>query len=59
MNAAYALIILLFGLWGTAVLMLTLADTIQRRRFESRDELAAWRDKVEAMRRLTDEDGAA
>jgi hypothetical protein len=59
MNAAYALVILIIGLWGAAVLMLTLADTIQRRRVEARDELAEWRRKVDAMRRLHDEDGAA
>jgi hypothetical protein len=42
-------------LFGTMVA----GDTVARRRAGGRDELAEWREKVDAMRRLQDEDGAA
>lgn len=45
------------SLWAVLALTWGIADRMVRRRMADLDELHAWREKVEAMRRLTDEEG--
>ena len=59
MNAVLVVIFAIFTVWGILALMVTIADWMVKRSYEISLETRAWEEKVEAMRRMVDEDGAA
>ena len=59
MNAVWVVIFAIFTVWGILALMVTIADWMVKRSYEISLETRAWEEKVEAMRRMVDEDGAA
>jgi hypothetical protein len=59
MSAAWFVVLLILAIWGVGVTALTVADWMVRRRYSEQLEVRDWREKVDAMRRLTDEEGNA
>jgi purine-cytosine permease-like protein len=59
MSAAWFVVLLILAIWGVGVTALTVADWLVRRRYSEQLEVRDWREKVDAMRRLTDEEGNA
>jgi len=57
---ALALVIIpIVALWAALTLTMLVMDGQARRRDREQLEVRAWREKVDAMRRMHDEDGAA
>ena len=59
MSAVWVVIFAIFTVWGILALMVTIADWMVKRSYEISLETRAWEEKVEAMRRLQDEEGSA
>jgi len=59
MSPAWLVVALILALWGLSVLTMTIADQLLKRRHQANLQTRDWQEKVEAMRRLQDEDGAA
>jgi len=47
------------GLWGLIALFFAVTDQVVRRQHETSLEIRAWQEKVDAMRRMYDEEGQA
>jgi hypothetical protein len=58
MNAVWLVLIAIFALWGLIAAVIVGVDQVARRRYREQLEVREWTEKVEAMRRLTDEEGA-
>jgi len=59
MNAVWVVIFAIFALWGVAALMVGIADWMVKRSYEISLETRAWEEKVQAMRRMLDQEGDA
>jgi len=59
MNAAWLVVLLIFAVWLVALITLTIADELAKRRHDVTLNVRDWQDKVNAMRRLQDEEGSA
>jgi predicted metal-binding membrane protein len=59
MNAVWIVVFGIFAVWGAAAMMLSVADWLVRRRYLEQLETRDWTEKVDAMRRLQDQDGDA
>jgi Flp pilus assembly protein TadB len=59
MNAVWLVIIAIFALWGVAAAAVGWIDAKKRRRHQHMLQTRDWQEKVEAMRRMHDQDGAA
>ena len=59
MTALALVIIPIVALWAALTLTMLVMDGQARRRDREQLEVRAWREKVDAMRRMHDEDGAA
>jgi hypothetical protein len=58
MNAVWIVLFAIFALWGVIAAVIVGVDQVARRRYREQLEVRDWTEKVEAMRRLTDEEGA-
>jgi uncharacterized membrane-anchored protein YhcB (DUF1043 family) len=59
MSAAWLVVGIIIGFWGFAVSMVMLADLGVKRKHRTELEMREWREKVDAMRRLHDQEGDA
>jgi hypothetical protein len=59
MNAVWIVLLGIFAVWGAAAIMLGFADWLVRRRYLEQLETRDWTEKVEAMKRLQDQEGDA
>jgi len=59
MTALLLVLVPIVSLWAILTTLVVLGDGLERRRHREADEVAMWRAKVDAMRRMHDEDGAA
>jgi hypothetical protein len=59
MNAVWLVIIAIFAVWGVAAAAVGWIDAKERRRHAYMLQTRDWQEKVEAMRRMQDQDGAA
>jgi hypothetical protein len=59
MNAVWIVLFAIFALWGFIAAVIVGLDQVARRRYREQLDVRDWTEKVEAMRRLVDEDGAA
>jgi hypothetical protein len=59
MNAVWIVVLGIFAVWGAAAMMLGVADWLVRRRYLEQLETRDWTEKVEAMRRIHDQEGNA
>jgi hypothetical protein len=59
MNAVWIVLFAIFALWGFIAAVIVGVDQVARRRYREQLDVRDWTEKVEAMRRLVDEDGAA
>jgi predicted metal-binding membrane protein len=59
MNAAWLIVAGIFAVWGAAVMMLYIADWTVQRRYVEQLQVRDWTEKVEAMRRMHDQEGEA
>ncbi len=59
MSPAWLVVALILALWALSVLSMTIADELLKRRHEANLQTRDWTEKVDAMRRMVDEDGAA
>jgi uncharacterized membrane protein affecting hemolysin expression len=59
MTTAALVLVPLALLWGVLTLIVLVMDRRERRYYTEQLETRAWREKVDAMRRMHDEDGAA
>lgn len=55
----WATVGIVLAAWVLLALTAGIAEAMVRRRMRELDELHAWREKVEAMRRIYDEEGHA
>jgi len=58
-TVAWTIVGLLVAGWFIITIIAGIADAMVRRRLRELDELHAWREKVEAMRRLNKQEGQA
>jgi hypothetical protein len=59
MTTAALVLVPLALLWGVLSLIVLVMDRRERQYYTEQLETRAWREKVDAMRRMHDEDGAA
>ena len=59
MNAVWIVLFAIFALWGFIAAVIVGVDQVARRRYREQLDVRDWTEKVEAMRRMVDEDGAA
>jgi len=59
MNAAWVLVGIMVWVWACWSAVILYLDYRARRRHRDMIDARAWREKVEAMRRIHDQDGAA
>ena len=59
MNAVRWFVILTLSMWVFWGVVIGIADSMLRRRYRQQLQTRAWREKVDAMRRLQDRDGDA
>jgi uncharacterized membrane protein len=59
MNAAWLVLIAIVVLWAVVVTMLQIADWIVQRKYVERLQTRDWEEKVQAMRRMQDQEGEA
>ena len=59
MTALLLVLVPIVALWAALTLTMLVMDGNARRRDREHLEVRAWREKVDAMRRMHDEDGAA
>jgi len=58
-TVAWTIVGVIVAGWVLITIIAGIADAMVRRRIRELDELHAWREKVEAMRRLNDEERGA
>ena len=59
MSLGWFVVFIIVVLWGLMSLYILLADGRDRRRWQQQLELRDWAEKVEAMKRLQDQEGDA
>jgi hypothetical protein len=59
MSRAWLVVALIFAFWTLSFLTMAIADELLKRRHQANLQTGDWTEKVEAMRRMQDEDGAA
>ncbi len=59
MSPAWLVVAFILALWALSVLTMTIADELLKRRHQANLQTRDWTEKVEAMRRLQDEEGSA
>ena len=56
-TVAWTIVGIIVAGWVLITIVAGIADAMVRRRIRELDELHAWREKVEAMRRLNEQEG--
>ena len=59
MSPAAFVILFMLALWGVIAAIVLALDAANRRRYHAKLELRDWAEKVEAMKRLQDQEGDA
>jgi hypothetical protein len=59
MNAVWLVVLGILAIWGAALIMLMLADWAVSRRYLEQLQAREWGEKVDAMRRIYDQEGDA
>jgi hypothetical protein len=59
MNAVWLVVLFIFAVWGLAVLTLVIADELVKCQHHDNLKTRDWTEKVDAMRRLQDQEGDA
>ena len=56
MNSAWTVVLLIFVIWGFGLMTVSIADSMVRRRYSEHLEIRDWQEKVDAMKRLQDQE---
>ena len=59
MNAALTVVLLIFVIWGFGLMTVRIADWMVRRQDSEQLQIRDWQEKVDAMKRLQDQEGNA
>ena len=59
MNTAWNIVLGVLALWGLISAVILIADAMVSRRYKEQLDLRDWTEKVDAMRRIYDEEGKA
>jgi len=59
MNAAWTVVLLIFVIWGFGLMTVSIADWMVRRQDSEQLQIRDWQEKVDAMKRLQDQEGNA
>ena len=59
MNAAWTVVLLIVVIWGFGLMTVSISDWMVRRRYSEQLQIRDWQEKVDAMKRLQDQEGNA